>query len=332
MCVALAVPLVSEAQTAAVPRTAAGRPDLQGVWANNSATPLERPDELAGREVLTETEVAALTQRAGSLFSDDANDAAFGDDVFLSTLRQAESYQSTDGVTDDAPDGTGNYNHFWLVERDFDNRTSVIVDPPNGRIPTLTPEAQKKEADAAEYRRLHTADGPEDPPVGHRCVTRTLPRLLAGYNSYFQIVQTPGYVAILREMIHEVRIIPLDDRPHLGSKIRQWSGNSRGRWEGDTLVVDTTDFSPKSNFRGSSEHFHLVERFTRVDADTVHWEVTMEDPTTWTAPWTAAVALQRTEDPVFEYACHEGNEGMTGTLAGHRAQEKATHQAPTGSR
>jgi len=333
LCVALAaVPVASEAQTPAVPRTSAGRPDLQGVWANNSATPLERPDELTGREVLTEMEVAALTQRAGELFSDDADDAAFGDAVFLSTLRQAESYQSTDGVTDDAPAGTGNYNHFWLVERNFDNRTSVIVDPPDGRIPPLTPQAQKKEADAAEYRRLHPADGPEDLPVGHRCVTRTLPRLLAGYNSYFQIVQTPGYVAIVREMIHETRIIPVDERPHLGPKIRQWSGNSRGHWEGDTLVVDTTDFSPKANFRGSSEDFHLVERFTRVDGDTIHWEVTMEDPTTWTAPWTAAVVLQRTEDPVFEYACHEGNEGMAGTLAGHRAQEKVTHNAETDSK
>ena len=157
-----------------------------------------------------------------------------------------------------------------------------------------------------------------------------VPRLGAGYNSYFQIVQTPDYVVILQEMIHEARIIPLDGRPSLAPAIRQWTGNSRARWEGDTLVVETANFSSKSDFRGATENLHLIERFARVGPDTLYWEVTAEDPTTWTTPWTARLQLTKSDDAIFEYACHEGNYAMEGILAGHRAQERAEAAADTG--
>src|SRR4051812_20479400 len=261
----------SAAQTYTAPRTADGQPDLQGVWANNDATPLERPKELEGRKLLTDAEVAALRKRAGELFNGET-DAAFGDSIFLAVLKDAKDFKSTDTQT-------GNYNHFWIVDREFDNRTSVVSDPDTGRIPALTPAAEKAKAAAAEYRKEHPADGPEDLPLSHRCITFGVPRLGAGYNSYFQIFQAKDYVAIGQEMIHDVRIIPLDGRPHVDSNIRQWLGDARGHWEGDTLVVDTTNFSDKSRFQNlSSENLHTVERFTRTGPKTIQWDVTVNDP------------------------------------------------------
>jgi hypothetical protein len=296
------------------PRTPDGQPDLQGVWANNDATPLERPKELQGRILLTDAEVAVLKRRAAELFNGET-DAAFGDSVYLAVLKEAKEFTSTDK--------TGNYNHFWIVDREFDNRTALITDPPDGRIPELTPQAKQRQAADAEYRRLHPADGPEDLPLSHRCVTFGVPRLGAGYNSYFQIFQARDHVAIGQETIHDVRLIPLDGRPHVNASVRQWHGDPRGHWEGDTLVVETTNFSDKSRFQGlSSENLRVVERYTRIGPKTIQWDVTVNDPSTWTKPWTATVLLRSTPDPIYEMACHEGNDGLVGALTGQRALER----------
>jgi hypothetical protein len=302
------------------PRTPDGQPDLQGVWANNDATPLQRPTELAGRQFLTEAEVASLKRRAAELFNGET-DAAFGDSVFLAAIKEVGEFTSRDK-------GTGNYNHFWIVDREFDNRTSIISDPTDGRIPPLTPAGTKRKAALDERRKMHPADGPEDLPLSHRCVTFGVPRLGAGYNSYFQIVQNKDYVAIAQEMIHDVRLIPLDNRPHLPSDVGQWHGDSRARWDDDTLVVETKNFSSKSQFRRlPAENLHTVERFTRIGPKTIRWEVTVNDPTTWTKPWTATVMLRHTTDQIYEMACHEGNEGLPGALSGYRAQERKAQLA-----
>ena len=296
------------------PRTADGQPDLQGVWANNNVTPLERPLALAGKPFLTDAEVAALKVKATDLFAGDG-DAAFGDDVFTAVLSGVQKFTSNDATT-------GNYNQFWIADRDFDNRTSLITDPPDGRLPPLTSEAQKRLPDPQLDRRQRGSDGPEDRSLSERCLTFGAPRIQAAYNSYFQIFQTRDYVAILMETIHDARIIPLDGRSHVGQNIRQWLGDSVGHWEGDALVVDTTNYSPKSDFRGSHENLHVVERFTRVSPNRIDYEITVNDPTTWTRPWTAMIPLKLTHEEIYEYACHEANEGMVGILAGARLQEK----------
>ena len=298
-----------------VPRTPDGQPDLQGILVNNNATPLEQPKRLAEKEFLTDREVAALKARAANLFANDAGDAAFGDEVFEAVVAETSKFSSSDTET-------GNYNQFWVVERDFDNRTSLIVDPPNGTLPPLTPEAEER-AEALKAIRERNPEGPEDKPLSTRCITFGVPTISAGYNSYYHILQSPGYVTIFMEMIHDARIIPLDGRPHIGEGIRQWHGDSRGRWDGDTLVVETTNFSPESDFEGSRENLQLVERFSRVGPNRINYEFTVEDRTTWTSAWTAMIPLKKTEDTIFEYACHEGNYGMTNLLAGARAQEKA---------
>jgi hypothetical protein len=299
------------------PRTPDGQPDLQGVWANNNITPLERPKALAGKPLLTDQELAGLKARAAELFAGDG-DAAFGDTIFETILADTQKFVSRDGRT-------GDYNQFWLVERDWDNRTSLITTPPDGRLPALTPEGEKRQAAAAAVR-ARPAAGPEDRSLSERCISFGVPRLQAAYNSYYQIVQSPGYVAIMMETIHDTRVIPLDNRPHVPQDIRQLHGDSRGHWEGNTLVVDTTNFSPKSNFRGANQNLHLVERFTRVGPDTLHYEVTVDDPTIWTKPWTAMIPLRRSNDLVYEYECHEGNTGLAGILAGARADEKAAEE------
>ena len=326
-----AVPLAGQAQTApkgkptagatkwTPPRTPDGQPDLQGVWANNNATPLERPAALAGKPLLTDAEVAALKAKADELFSGDG-DAAFGDDLFIAVLSGAKKFTSSDATT-------GNYNQFWIADRDFDNRTSLVTDPPDGKIPPLTPEAAKRRGSPQVDRSLRGFNGPEDRSLSERCITFGVPRLQAAYNSYFQIFQTRDSVAILMETIHDARIIPLDGRPHVGENIRQLLGDSVGHWEGDTLVVDTTNFSPKSDFRGSHENLHVVERFTRVSPNRINYEISVDDQTTWTKPWAVMIPLKLAHEEVYEYACHEGNEGMTGILAGARAQEKAAAEA-----
>jgi hypothetical protein len=302
-----------------VPRTAWGDPDLQGLFSNNNATPLERPKELAGRARLTPEELANLKRNAAELFNGDT-DAAFGDSVFLAALRGSKGFNSTDT--------TGNYNHFWLVDREFDNRTSLITDPPDGRVPALTVEAQRREAAREAYSKAHPYDGPEDIALSLRCVTRGLPLIQAGYNSYYQIVQAPGYVALQQEMIHDTRIIPLDGRARADGSVRRHLGESRGHWEGDTLVVETASFTDKPSGtvqlqKATSGKLHVVERFTRVSPTLVQYEATIDDPETWTRPWTVMVPWRQTADQIYEFACHEGNESMVGTLGGARAQERA---------
>jgi hypothetical protein len=297
-------------------RTPDGQPDLHGIWVNNSATPLERPDALAGRALLKDEEVIDLKKRADRLFKDAASDFAAGDNAFLAVLANAEHYDNPNRTIESALEMEG---------RDFDNRTSLIVTPADGKIP-FTPEGKRRQAAAVEAR-LHPAPAdPEDLPNDLRCITFGVPRLGgngAGYNSYYQIEQTPGYVILFGEVIHDARVIPLDGRPHLPSSVRPWNGDSRGRWDGLTLVVDTTNFSNKSYFLGSTEHLHLVERFTRVAEDTIDYEISASDPGAWTQSWTAVVHLKQTQNRMYEYACHEGNyQIMVDMLAGANATKR----------
>ena len=293
-----------------------GHPDLQGVWLNDSATPLERPKALEGRQFLTDAEVAELRRRADRLFKGTNADFAGGDAVFLAALADVDRFKSS----------TATGTTFEMIEREFDNRTSLIVDPPDGRIPPLTPEGQQKRA-AADAARRRPFEGPEDLNHVERCLTYGMPRLSgsntgAGPLGYYQIVQTPSHVALFLEAIHEARIITLDGRPHISSSARQWQGDSRGHWEGQTLVVDTINFSAHNNFMGSSDHLHIIERFTRVSPDRIDYAITIDDPTTWTKPWTAVIWLKKSTQRLFEYACHEGNyEIVRGMLAAARAIE-----------
>jgi hypothetical protein len=306
-------------------RTADGRPDLQGVWANNSVTPLERPKQWEGKQFLTDAELQELKKLTAEVVEGD-QDAVFGDGIVLAALERQKNPISYDP-------GTGNYNHFWLVERDVeDHRTSLITDPPDGKLPPMTSEGRARLEALREHRRLHPADDPEDRPAGERCVNFGVPKLGAGYNNYYQIVQTPNFVVFHSEMAHDARIIPLDGRPHLHGSAQLWNGDPRGRWEGDTLVDESTNFSPKSEFRGSGEKLHLIERFTRVGPDTLNYEVTVTDPTTWTRPWTAMIPLKRTDEPIYEYACHEGNHSMVGILRGTRTLEKDAEESSKSNR
>jgi hypothetical protein len=304
------------------PRTSDGKPDLQGVWLNQSATPLERPAQFADRALLSADEVAELKKRAARLFALQ-NDSDFpgGDNFFLALLANPDRYEN--------PNATGSST--VMIERTIDNRTSLIVDPPNGRIPPMTPDGEARFARTPPPTAAggRPAAGPEDLSNAIRCITYGTPRVgmqninAAGPLGYYQILQTPGYVALTLEAIHETRIIPLDGRPHLPQHVRQWSGDSRGRWEQDTLVIDTTNFSPKSNFMGATENLHVVEKFRRVAADTLQYEVTIDDATTWTRPWTVMIRMNRSQDKLYEYACHEGNyTTMEGILGAARADER----------
>ena len=303
----------------APPRTSDGQPDLQGVWAHNSATPLERPEELFGRDVISDEELAELNQRIAEIRESEQAGDILGDRLVQVALDK-DTPKTFDPIT-------GNYNSFWLVERELDNRTSLVVDPPDGRIPSLTPTAKKAAAERSAYRREHPADGPKERGLGDRCLHFGLPKIGSGYNSYHQVLQTPDHIVIFSEMAHDARIIPLNARPNLSENLRQWNGDARGRWEGDTLVVETANFSTKSNFRGSRGNLHLVERFTRIAPDLLEHEITIKDDTTWTKPWTVKILLKASEDPIFEYACHEGNYAMEGILAGARALEAVETQS-----
>lgn len=319
--IAIGASLAAQTRTAwTASRTPDGHPDFQGVWANNTVTPLQRPKPWAGKTQLTDAEVAQLQQVAARIRENDG-DAQFGDGFINAILAGIEKPGSYDPAT-------GNYNQFWVVDRDWhDRRTSLVTDPPDGQIPAMTPDAQKRRADEIASRREHAFEDPEVFPLGERCVNFGIPRLQAGYNSYVQIVQAPGYVMIMNEMAHDARIIPVDGRAHRDSRLRSWNGDSIGRWDGDTLVIDTTNFSTKSDFRGSHENLHLVERLTRVSADVLNYEFTVDDPTTWTRPWTAMILLKWKNELIYEYACHEGNEAIPDMLRGHRFEE---HEAAKG--
>jgi hypothetical protein len=306
-----------------LPRTLDGQPDLQGVWANNNATPLERPKELEGRESLTDEEVVAFRKKAAELF-DGNGDAAFGDEVFrtvLASVTGSDSGPHQKAATDFDGD-TGDYSSVWIAPRVWDNRTSLITDPLDGKVPPMTAQGKQRSA-AAAAALARVPAGPRDRSLSERCITYGSPQLLAGYQAYYRILQTVDTVVIATEMIHDARVIPLDGGPHLPATIRQWQGDSRGHWEGDTLVIDTTNFKPGS-FRSASESLHLIERLSRVGPETLRYEVTIDDPQTWTRPWTLMIPLRQSSEEIFEYACHEGNVGMVGILAGARAQERAT--------
>jgi hypothetical protein len=288
------------------PRTPDGQPDLQGIWTNATITPFERPAALAGKEFLTEQEAAQLEQQ------------------------NAERREANENSP--RPGDVGSYNEFW-----FDSgtrvvgtrRTSLVIDPPDGRVP-LKPSAEE-----ARNFNLKNEDSFESMSPWDRCITRGPGRLFpAGYNNAYQIVQTPGYVMIAHEMIHEARIIPIDGRPHLDKAIRMWTGDPRGRWDGKTLVVETTNFNglgwiatnaASARIRGvpHSDALRLVERFTRVDAKTMNYEVTIEDPNVYTRPWTVTIPLSRDDTyQIFEYACHEGNRAIENVLSAARNAEK----------
>jgi hypothetical protein len=307
----------AQGQQYKAPLASDGHPDLQGFWANNNATPLERPQELAGHPVLTDAEVKALRQKAEEMFVSGKNDAAFGDQMFRTVWANLKGlkvgFTSTDGET-------GDYGSEWNDHRVWDNRTSLITDPADGHIPPLTDRA-KKIQEEQRIARQRPARGPEDRSLGERCITRGSPAIGAGYQSYFQIVQTPTAVMIMAEMFHDVRVINLDNRPHPPAAVQQWMGHSRGQWEGNTLVVDTTNYRPLAFQNVSSEKLHITERVTRQDAETIRYEITVNDPDTWTKPWSLMIPLQRSAQPVYEYACHEGNYGLAGILAGARADE-----------
>ncbi|MBV9397275.1 MAG: hypothetical protein JO062_04810 [Bryobacterales bacterium] len=307
-----------------VPRTPDGHPDFQGAWANNIATPLERPKELAGRPLLTDAELAAMKKKARELFNNGNSDAAFGDTVFNAVFANVNGtrsgFKSTDGET-------GDYSSVWTVERDWENRTSLITDPSDGRLPPITAEAAAR---TAGQRALGTpvvsigrADQAQDRPLQERCITYGSPSLVAGYQSGYWISQTRTAVIVVTEMIHDARVIPLQGGPHLPSTVHQWLGDSRGHWEGDTLVVDTTNYKPRAFRNISSEKLHVMERFTRTGPETLKYEITIDDPDTWTKPWSLMIPLRRSSDPYLEYACHEGNYGLAGVLAGARAEERA---------
>ena len=283
-----------------VARTAWGEPDLQGVWSYATTTPLSKPGTAGEKTFLTDEEVAELADQTARI-----QDAP------------------------PRPGDPGTYNNFWWDRGQSIGRTSLIIDPEDGTLPALTPEAQKARADRVEYQRAHPADSWLDRSPTDRCIMyHGVPPLPSGYNNTYQIFQTPGMVAILDENIHHVRLIPLDGRPHLGQNVRQWNGDSRGHWEGTTLVVETTNFNDKTRLRyGGSENTHAVERFTRVSEDWIDYQYTITDPTVYTKPFTVAIPMPRRNDRIYEYACHEGNHSMVGILSGARADEKRAEEA-----
>jgi hypothetical protein len=287
------------------PRTPWGEPDLQGKWSYATITPLERPNGEGTKEVLSQEEVAAVNEGART----DADRRDGGADADLARA----------------------YNAYWYDRGKSIGRTSLIIDPPDGRLPPLTAEGKRRQAEIAEQERTHPYDSWEDRPLQERCIIyHGVPPLPTGYNNTYEIFQTPGYVAILDENIHDVRGIPLDGRPHLGRGIRQWNGDSRGHWEDNTLVVETTNYSPRTALKFPSwpETLRAVERFTRVAANRIDYRFTITDPTTYTRPWTASLPLEGLPDyHIFEYACHEGNYSIRNVLSGARAQEASASRA-----
>jgi hypothetical protein len=296
------------------PRTADGQVDLEGVWDFGTITPLERPGALGDKQVFTDAEAVAFEREENRRQNRDLIDPKKGGAQY-------------------PPGGVVPYNEFWYERGSRiigSKRTSLIVDPPDGRIPPLTPEGRRRmEALTAaaldEQLGRARADSWEDRSLADRCIlgfNAGPPMTPGAYNNHVQIVQTAGQVVVLTEMVHDARIIPVDGRPRLTPQIRQYRGDSRGRWEGRTLVIETTNFLRETSFRGSSANLHLTERLTRLDADTLLYEFTVEDPKTWTRPWTAAIPMTKVSGPVYEYACHEGNYAMANILSGARAEER----------
>jgi hypothetical protein len=295
----------SAPKPSSIPRTPDGRPDLQGFWSFATVTPFERPENLAGKAVLSDEEAAEFEKQAADRAVQDVN-------------RQRGT----------AADVGRAYNDFWYdrgTKVVGTRQTSIVVDPPNGRIPALTADGTARATARTTARRQRgPADGPEDRSLGERCIlgfNAGPPFVPSAYNNNIQIVQTRDYVMIMTEMVHDARIVPLDGRPHMPSSARPWMGDSRGRWEGDTLVVETTNFSDKNLYRGATANLRLVERFSRSAEGMLVYEFTVDDPATWTQPWTGRVPLEKLDEQIYEYACHEGNLGMEGILKGTRADE-----------
>ena len=309
-----------------MPRAADGKPDLQGTWTNVTITPIERRDEFPNL-VLTEADAAKLEKGVNDRIdrlsqpSDPNRDAP---------------PKGGDGSTG-AAGNVGGYNNFWIDSGtrvaivNGERRSSLIVDPPDGKVPALTPEARKRNADrfAAFRKGGGEYDHPEFRPLAERCLlsfgSSAGPPMLPNYfyNNNYQIVQTPDHVMILVEMVHDARIVRLNATTHVPKHIRPWMGDSIGRWEGDTLVVETTNFPPQQTFRGASENLKVIERFTRADADTILYRFTIEDPTTFTKPFSGEVPFEATDEVIYEYACHEGNYALSNILSGERDREKA---------
>jgi hypothetical protein len=301
----------SSATAVQTSRTPQGQPDLEGVWSIAFLTPLERDPEFRDKQFFTPEEAAAYLKKRSQEVDVDRRSAS----------PEVDTAQA--------------YNQSWYdrgTKLGRNMRTSLVIDPSDGRIPPMTPEAKRRFENAHAYSAAHPADGPEDRNLGERCLNFSQegpPLLPGGYNNNYQIVQTPNYVAILAEMGNKARIIPLDGRPHLPQSVSQWNGDARGHWEGNTLVVDTTNvrFNDKSHFGVNydgltDQNFRVTERFTRTAVDTITYQATVTDPTVYTKPWTIEIVMSKTEDPLFEYACHEGNYGMFGILGGARADEK----------
>lgn len=310
---------VAFSQTRSVPRTPWGHPDLQGIWSAATITLFERPADMAGKAFLTEEEAANFERRTAETSNRDRRDGGADADVARA------------------------YNEFWWDRGSKvvpTRRTSLVVDPPDGRIPPLTADAQKRLNAQAEARKARgPADYPEDRNLWERCIVRGVPTVMLPqpYNNNYQIYQTPGYVVIVAEMIHDARIIPLvlrqaqddpeqrrrvDGRSKLPGHVRQWMGDPIGHWEGDTLVVETTNFTDKTAYRGTTANLRLVERFTRTAPDILEYRVTIDDATTFTRPWTVELPATRSDGEIYEYACHEANYGLEGILRGARAEEK----------
>jgi hypothetical protein len=305
---AFATAHAQNAKTYTPPKTAWGEPDLQGLYTNKTITPLERPAQFAGEAELTDEQIAELEGRAATRSVD--NGRSKGTEADVSSA----------------------YNEFWWDrgKKVTTKRSSLIIDPPDGRVPALTADAQRRQAE--EYKQPifrgggangRGSDWTTDRSLFERCITRGLPGAMSpsAYNNTYRIVQSPGYVAIQIEMLGGTRVIPINGGSHVGTKLREYMGDSRGHWEGNTLVVETTNFSNRTLYRGSSENMNLVERFTVIEPNVLDYEFTIVDPTTFVKPWTASIPYIRTTDQLFEYACHEGNYGMEGILRGARVEE-----------
>jgi len=295
------------------PRTPDGHPDLQGVWTNNTTTPLERPKALGAKEFYSEAELAEAQKRERERLA-----------------KNEEEGRPTEAGT--AADVHYDFSEYALdpaqAKQAWSLRTSIIVGP-EGTIPTQTPEARKRIADARAAARGHEFDGPQSRPLEARCIARANngpPMRGAGYNSNLRILQGDGYAVIEAEMIHDGRVVALNGRPHLPSNIRQYYGDSIGHWEGDTLVIDTTNFTDQTPYPGA-QNLHVVERLTRMNADTIRYQFTVEDPGMWTKPWSGETVFSKVDGLIYEYACHEANYGLANTLSGARVAEKEGPQA-----
>jgi len=295
------------------PRTADGKPSLAGIYSFSTITPLQRPETLSGKATLSDEEAAEFEQAENKRLNRDLFDPIKG--------------QPSAGYAPRAEGGVLSYNEFWYERGSKltgDKRTSLIVDPPSGTIP-FTDAARRRNAERAQLSNSGAGDSYEDRPVGDRCLqgfNAGPPMTPGAYNNNVQIVQIPGTVVIVTEMVHNARIIPTDGRPH--TTLRQWSGDSRGHWEGDTLVVETINFRRETSLPGSTADTKVIERFTRMDGNTLKYEFTVTDPHSYTQPWSAMLPLSKIPGPIFEYGCHEGNYALPNILAGARAQEKST--------